>query len=389
MMNLVSTITGVASYATAKNARFSSTASQIRTIKQRWDETYNSLPRIQQRAVDNALQAAIAEFRRRNPNIKGTKDLKKQLAKAYTVKMSEVCIDDTMQRQLNIAWVLTLLNVFVSTKVIPIQVYQPDPSKDEYLAWDGQHTLVLLWLITTQIFGEKPEDFEISVNLYSSHQKAEMRGSFIDLNSEEGKRMLDLFDKMEQMIYAVRVDGSKNPLWVTTEEKQQHVESHGLFLTSKKFGDDHMPGAISRMQEIHKNSPEVVNWICSYLVAAGAQNRPVEEKEMVMMSFFWERCAKAGVKVTPQYISDVAGVILKHWSGDFSPTSIFWTHVGDAYKAWHAVHGAYSNPRVSKEPLHGYPFLVEQLKKDLAKKKYDFPRSNTSSEFMPTASDLK
>lgn len=389
MMNLVSIATGTAAYATTKNARFSSTASQIRTIKQRWDETYNSLPRIQQRAVDNALQAAIAEFKRRNPNIKGTKDLKKQLAKAYTVRMSEVCIDDTMQRQLNIAWVLTLLNVFVVTKVIPIQVYQPDVNNIEYLAWDGQHTLVLLWLICTQIFGEKPEDFEIPVNLYSSHQKAEMRGSFIDLNSEEGKRMLDLFDKMEQMIYAVRVDKAKNPLWVLTEEKQQHVESHGLFLTSKKFGDDHMPGAISRMQEINKCSPEVVSWICKYLVAVGAQNRPVEEKEMVMMSFFWEKCSKAGVKVTQQYINDVAGVVLNHWSADFSPTSIFWTNVKDSYEAWHAKHGAYSNPRVNKEPLHGYPYLVEQLKKDLASKRYSFPRSNTSSEFMPFPSTLK
>ena len=388
MMNLIANAT-VASYASTKNSRFSSTASQIRTIKQRWDETYNSLPTYQQKAVNHALTAAIAEFRRRNPNIKGTKDLKKQLAKAYTVRMSEVCIDDTMQRQLNIAWVLTLLNVFVVTKVIPIQVYQPDPNNTQYLAWDGQHTLVLLWLIATQIFGEKPEDFEIPVNLYSSNQKAEMRGSFIDLNSEEGKRMLDLFDKMEQMIYAVRVDGAKNPLWVTTEEKQQHIESHGLFLTSKKFGDDHMPGAISRVQEIYKNSPEVVEWICSYLVAAGAQNRPVEEKEMVMMSFFWDRCSKAGVKVTQQYIYDVASVLNKHWSCDFSPTSIFWTDVKNSYEAWHANHGSYSNPRVSKEPLHGYPYLVEQLKKDLAKKKYDFPRSNTSSEFMPFPSTLK
>lgn len=387
-MNLTSGIT-VASYAANKNARFSSTASQIRTIKQRWDETYNSLPSYQQKAVDHALVAAIAEFKRRHPKIKGTKDLKKQLAKAYTVRMSEVCIDDTMQRQLNIAWVLTLLNVFVVTKVIPIQVYQPDPNKTQYLAWDGQHTLVLLWLITTQIFGEKPEDFEIPVNLYSSHQKAEMRGSFIDLNSEEGKRMLDLFDKMEQMIYAVRVDGAKNPLWVTTEEKQQHIESHGLFLTSKKFGDDHMPGAISRVQEIYKNNPEVVSWICTYLVAAGAQNRPVEEKEMVMMSYYFERCFKADIKVTQQYIYDVAGVIKNHWSSDFSPTSTFWTDVKNSYELWHANHGSYSNPRVSKEPLHGYPYLVEQLKKDLSKKKYSFPRSNTSSEFMPFASSLK
>lgn len=388
MINLLANTAGVASYAANKNARFNSKSSHVRTIKQRWDDAYNSLSTIQQKAVNNALNAAVAEFRRRHPNIKCTSILRPLLAKAHPAKMSTIGIDDTMQRQLNIAWVLTLLNTFVTTKVIPIQVYQPDINKDEYMAWDGQHTLVLLWLICTQIFGEKPEDFEIPVNLYSSHQKAEMRRSFIDLNSEEGKKMLDLFDKIEQMIYGVRIDKSTNPIWVLAEQKQQHIESNGLFLTSKKFGDEDRPGAISRMQEINKNTPEVVSWICSYLVAVGAQNRPVEEKEMVMMAFFWERCAKAGIKVTNKFITDVAGVIKNHWGADFSSTSIFWTDVRNSYETWHQQFGNYSNPRVNKEPLHGYPFLVEQLKKDLGKK-YTFPRSNTSSEFIPFASTLK
>jgi bifunctional DNase/RNase len=388
MVNFVNGASGATSqnYAATKNARFSSTASQIRTIKQRWDETYNALPRIQQQAIDSALAAAISEFRRRNPQIKDTKDLKKQLAKAWTTKMSSVCIDDTMQRQLNIAWVITLLNVFVGTKVIPIHVYQPDPNDELYLAWDGQHTLVLLWLIATQIFGEDPENFEIPVNVYASHMKAEMRGCFIDLNSEEGKKMLDLFDKIEQMIYGVRVDGSTNPLWQLAEKKQQIVESHGLFLTSKKFGDDHMPGAISRMQEINKLGEEPLEWLCTYLVAVGAQHRAVEEKEMVMMSYFFERCRLAKIKLTQKQVLDVANLAKTHWGADFTPTGRFWARAGNAYRNWHSVHVVYGTPRFNKEPLHGYPFLAEQIKKDL--KGFSKLTSNTSSEFMPAAEDL-
>jgi hypothetical protein len=362
------------------------TASQIRTIKQRWNETYNSLPVIQQKTVNHALSAAIAEFRRRNPNIKGTKDLKKQLAKAWTTNMGNVCIDDTMQRQLNIAWVITLLNMFVATKVIPIHVYQPDPNNELYLAWDGQHTLVLLWLICTQIFGENPENFEIPVNVYASHQKSEMRGCFIDLNSEEGKKMLDLFDKIEQMIYGVRVDGSTNPIWVLAEQKQTIVENHGLFLTSKKFGDDHMPGAISRMQEINKLAPETLEWLCDYLVAVGAQQRAVEEKEMVMMSYFFERCRLAKLKLTQKQVYDVANLFKTHWGADFSPSSCFWARVATAYHNWHAIHVVYGQPRCNKEPIHGFPFIAEQVKKDL--KGFAKLNSNTSSEFVPDASDL-
>jgi hypothetical protein len=385
MMNLQSATVAIP-YAAQRNGRFSFTASQVKTIKQRWDETYASLPQIQQRAINNALQAAIAEFQRRNPTVKGTKDLKKKLAKAWNVKMSQVGIDDTMQRQLNIAWVLTLLNMFVSTKVIPIHVYQPDENVEFYLAWDGQHTLVLLWLICTQIFGEKPEDFDIPVNVYSSHDKAEMRSSFIDLNTEHGKRMLDLFDKMEQMIYGARVDGNKNPLWVEVADKQTIIENHGLFMTSKKFGDDHMPGAISRVQEINKLKLEPLNWLCTYLVAVGAQNRPVEEKEMVMMSYFFERCYKAQLTLTQKCLHDIAGVLIGHFGADFSPTSTFWTRAGNAYRNWHNQHGMYGTPHFHKEPLHGYPFLVEQLKKDLPK--YKLPSSSTNSNFVPDAQDL-
>lgn len=375
-----------ASYAAFKNSRFSMSASQVRTIKQRWDDTYKALPIIQQRTVDNALSAAIAEFRRRNPQIKGTKDLKKQLAKAWEVPMSSVCIDDTMQRQLNIAWVITLLNLFVSTKVIPIHVYQPDPNVETYLAWDGQHTLVLLWLICTQIFGEAEETFVIPVNVYASHAKAQMRGSFIDLNSEQGKKMLDLFDKLEQMIYGVRIDGSNNPIWLLAEQKQTIVEAHGLFLTSKKFGDDHMPGAISRMQEINKMQPESLEWLCDYLVAVGAQHRAVEEKEMVMMSYFFERCRLAKLKLTQAQVYKIAGVAKNHWGADFGPSSRFWARVSTAYHNWHKQYVQYASPRCNKEPIHGYPFLAEQIKKELTG--FSKLTSNTSSEFIPGALDL-
>lgn len=373
-------------YAAVKNARFSLKASQIRTIKQRWDETYNSLPSHQQAAIDYGLQAAIAEFRRRNPGINNLTVLKKSLAKAWTVKMSQVGIDDTMQRQLNIAWVLTLLNVFVATKVIPIHVYQPNPDEDSYLAWDGQHTLVLLWLICTQIFGADPETFEIPVNVYASHQKAEMRSCFIDLNSEEGKKMLDLFDKIEQMIYGVRVDGSKNPIWELAEKKQQIVESHGLFLTSKKFGDDHMPGAISRMQEINKMQPESLSWLCDYLVAVGAQHRAVEEKEMVMMAYFFERCRLAKLTLSQEQVFAIANMAKTNWGADFSPSGRFWARVSIAYHNWHNEHIGHGYARCNKEPVHGYPFLAEQVKKNI--KGFGKLNNNTSSEFVPSPSDL-
>ena len=375
-----------ASYADKKNARFKDGESEIRSIKERWDETYKALPKAQQRTIDVALDAAVSEFQRRNPKFFKLTVLAQELAEAKSVKMSQVFIDNTMQRQLNIAWVLALLNTFIATRVMPIQVYRPDPTKDEYVAWDGQHTLVTLWLICTQIFGEDYENFTIPVCVYASHQKAEMRGSFIDLNSEVGKKTLDLYDKFEQMLYAVRTDGSTNPDWEKAEKKQRIIEECGLFVTSKKFGDDDMPGAISRMQEINKLHIDSLKWLCLYLVAVGAQTRPVEEKELVMMSYFFEKCRLAGMKLTQKQIFDIANVTKNRWGADFSPSSPFWGKVQGAYRKWHTAKNVGGTPKPKKEPIHGFPFLAEQIKKDL--KGFDVLSSNSSSEFVPAQEDL-
>lgn len=376
------------SYADVKNARFNDSSSHILSVQERWKETFNALPKRQQQVIEHTLAAAVAEFRRRNPNLKTWKDIEQRLAKAHHIKMPQGLIDATMQRLLNIEWVLELFNKFTPTRVVPIQVYQPDPEVEEYLAWDGQHTLVLLWLIATQVFGEDPENITIPVNIYDSHYKSEMRNGFVSLNSNDGSRQLDLFDLFEQMVYGVRIDKSTNPDWVLAEKKQTILEKHGLFLTSKKFGDHEEDGAISRTQEVNKLSPEALEWLCEYLVAVGANNRPVEEKEMVMMAYFFDKCRHArSVKVDTQFVYDIAAVTKRHWNADFSPMSNFWTRASIAYVNWHTkAVGDTTSPRFNKEPTHGYPFLIEQLKKDLPQ--HVFPDARSSSDFVPSQQDL-
>ncbi len=386
MLNLTTNgVFGVpSSYAQTKNARFSSTKSNIRTIQQRWNETYKSLPPHQQQLVNHALAGAVAEFRRRNPSIKKWNQL--LLAEAKAAMMTQINIDGTMQRQLDIFWVLKLLNHFMATMVVPIQVYRPDPNKEEYLAWDGQHTIVLLWLIATQILGENPEEIVVPVNLYHSNLKAEMRANFISLNSKEGKKQLELIDIFEQQVFGVRVDGSTNPIWIDAELKQQYIEKHGLFVTAKKFGDEDQPGAITRLQEINKLTAQSVDWLCEYLAHSTKLNRPVEEKEMVMMAHYFDRCRLEGIDVDSAYIASLASVLDTLFDGDFSPMGSFWTKAGVAYHNWHAVNSnGFSAGRFNKEPVHGFPFLIAQLRKSFDLKA---PRSDSKSEFWPVEEDL-
>jgi hypothetical protein len=392
MMTLQVAPQAAQSYAATKNAQYSNTQSAVRTIAQRWKETYDNLSDYNKLVVDLTLEQAKAEFRRRNPNLKKFKQM--ALAEAKEAMMAQLNIDGTMQRQLDIFWVLKLLSDFLETMVVPIQVYRPDPTKDEFLAWDGQHTLVLLWLIATHITEENPEDLIIPVNIYKSSLKAQMRSTFISLNSKQGKKQLEAIDLWQQMVCGVRIDGATDPYWVEIELKQQHLEKMGLFVTAAKFNDQNMPGAISRLKEIKDLSADAVKNLAVYLALATKLQRPVAEKEMVMMAHFFDRCEADKISVDNAYIAEVVAVVDRHWNTEMHAGGKFWNSASNAYYNWHtetnkALAKAGFNvptPRFNSEPIHGFPYLIAQLQKSMTKA---LPSSDSNSPFWPLAEDLK
>jgi hypothetical protein len=391
MMTMQLATHSATSYAATKNAQYSNTKSSVRTIAQRWQETYNNLSDYNKLIVDMTLEQAKAEFRRRNPNMKKFKQM--ALAEAKNAMMRQVNIDGTMQRQLDIFWVLKLLNDFMETMVVPIQVYRPDPAKDEYLAWDGQHTLVLLWVIAVHIFEEDPDNLVIPVNIYKSSLKAQMRNTFITLNSKAGKKQLEKIDLWQQMVCGTRIDGATDPTWLDVELKQQHIERVGLFVTSEKFNDQNEPGAISRLIEIEKLSANAVKNLAVYLALATKLQRSVKEKEMVMMAHYFDRCEQDKLSVDNAYIAELVSVIDKHWSCDLAAQGKFWIKASNAYANWHKASNAAlvaagftaPAPRFSSEKVHGFPYLIAQLQKSMTRA---VPKSDSNSTFWPLSTDL-
>jgi hypothetical protein len=370
-------------YADIRNSKFSNTESHICSIEERWNETYKNLTTRNRDLVDQQLELAYQEFHLRNPQYRSWNQLK--LAKAYSAPMNSIKIDGTMQRQLDIMWVKDLLNKFMATAVVPIQVYCPDPSKEEYLAWDGQHTLVLLWIIATKIFGEDPNNIIIPVNVYASSLKSEMRANFITLNSDEGKKQLEKIDLWEQKVFGVRIDGSENPDWMKIEQKQRAIEKFGLFVTSSSYGDDEQPGAISRLHELESITVKEVGWLSEYLSHSTGLRRPVEEKEIVMMSRYFELCRLENISIDSNYIAELSSLLNILFKGDFSPSGLFWNKVRVAYLNWHAQSGSESGTYFTKEPKHGIPFLIAQLNKTFNRA---VPLSKSTSDFTPLMEDL-
>jgi hypothetical protein len=268
---------------------------------------------------------------------------------------------------------------------MPVMVYK-DHATGKYLAWDGQHTVILLWYIATKILGEDPDDVTIPIVVYSTEHKSDMRFNFVVLNGGEGKMALDDIDKIEQEVFGVRVDGNTHPAWLTTEKKQEILEKYDLFITHEKFGDDTEINAISRVEEFKKMSTNGFDYLCHYLSYATNGNRHVEPKEMVMMGRFFERCNWTGIKVDDTYIADLAATIEKLWEYDFSPAGKFWTKAKHAYYAWHDTLATDVEARFDSNGVkHGFPFLIAQLRKSFA---HRVPDNDSPSEFRPLVSSL-
>ena len=326
------------------------------------------------------------EFRRRNPNFKTIQDVRKRIARALPAQLSDIEIDTTMQRLLNLEHVLGMLENFKATKVQPIQVYEDPERPGKYIAWDGQHTAILLYILAVMVFESTPADFEIAVAIYDVTTKAEIRENFVGLNGED-KLPLDAIDLFQQKVFGVRVDGSKKPDWILAEQKQCMLEKHKLFATSDKFDNTHEVGAISRMAELDKASPAVVEQFGIYWSAIRKQ-RSVDAKEIFMMMTWFMLAEVQNVKIDTDYILDLADMNMSLFDANFAPSGGFWAKCETAYENWYQTSpqaAAGFEPSMQKMPSHGIPFLNAQIKKSLGRKVPQFVANNG---FTPNEKDL-
>jgi hypothetical protein len=315
-------------YCDKMNNRFNVNASTFHNLKERLNHTLSNLPPDVKKYKLYMLTKAIEEFQRRFPTITKFKQLR--LCKSQMRKLNQIIIDDTMQRKLDIDWVIDIITNFNEFQIQPIQVYKVPNSDILFASWDGQHTAMVLYIVSVMIL-QDTDDVEIPVTIYEVTLKSEIRNNFVKGNSKEGKKLLDLIDLFMQMIYGVRLDGSDNPIWVEAEKKQQYLEHNGLFATADKFGDTNQPGAISRLDEINKYEPEVIKELAMYLGLSAQDQRPVDPKEMYIMGNWFAMSKNERPEYTQEDMYRLYDLFKKKFNADFSPNGPFWKLVEDAY----------------------------------------------------------
>lgn len=370
------------------NEQYLKSDSHFVTLRERLNDALKTAP-----MFEGLLAGVVDEFKRRHKDWQAFIDL--HLCQAIQVSMDKILIDTTMQRSLNLRHILNILQNFRSTMIMAIQVYEDVNKPGYYIAWDGQHTAISLYVILTKVFGEQVAKALIPVVVYNVKHKLEIRRNFILLNGD-AKEELDFIDKYKQMVYGSKVDGADDVEWTDTALKNDYLSGAGLFATHNKFGDEDQPGAFTLLADTlmskslkTRKHPEVTRMFARYWTFLNEQ-RPVEPKEARQLYEYFNLCYEDGITVDDKYLLEMVAFTKENFEADFSPNGPFWSKVKDAYESWYKK----ANPEsfaesglrgFTSEMRTGIPFLIAQIKKST---KLAVPSYSANNGFTVAKKDL-
>lgn len=394
------TIPVAQTYAAQWNARYTHSGADYLDLNKRFNNSISSVPVLKQTGIRSNISNAIAEFQKRYPTYTKFQDL--QLVQPGYIPLSDILIDVTIQRVLDLTWVHEILKNFREVQAQPIQVYEVMEDHDEvgytptgkklYASWDAQHTAIVYWIIAVMIYKQDPATVMVPVNIYKITNRADIRKNFVSGNSEEGKKLLDKIDLFTQMIFGVRLDGAVDKDWLEADSKQQHLEDGDLFVTAEKFGNTNQPGAISRMQEIDRYTSDVIRKFVLYTTTIPS-GRPIDSQEIEIMCAFFDMAKNAGIDYSDQEIVDLGNHLNMLFGANFHESSPYWNQVRTAYNNWWnkfykkiPVSHRPKNTKMAKNWNSGGTFLWHQLNKSWTG--HQLPPLSSSTPFIPDVADL-
>ena len=370
------------------NEQYLKSDSHFVSLRERLNEALKMAP-----LFEGILKGVVDEFKSTHNDWKSFTDL--HLCKAIDTTMDKILIDTTMQRSLNLRHILNILGNFRSTMIMAIQVYEDENKPGYYIAWDGQHTAVSLYIILTKVFGEQVTKAMIPVVVYNVKHKLEIRRNFILLNGD-AKEELDFIDKYKQMVFGSKVDGADEDEWKDTAKKNDYLSDAGLFATHNKFGDEDQPGAFTLLADTlmskslkTRKHPEVTRMFARYWSFLNEQ-RPVEPKEARQLYEYFNLCYEQGITVDDTYLLEFVQFTKQNIEADFNPNGPFWSKVKDAYESWYANANpdSYAESGLrgfTSEMRTGIPFLIAQIKKST---KLAVPKYSANNGFTVSKKDL-
>jgi hypothetical protein len=364
------------------------------------------------------LRKSIKSFKANNPGLT-LSSMIDWLPEAKMVPLSEIMIDDTMNRPVNWDHLMNIITDFKPFLIDGIRVYVDKHYPNKYIAWDGQHTTLALYIIFKMIFGvDDMSKIMIPVTLNKSKNKPDIRVNFIGHNSSTKKggikEELSNLDLFGQKIFGVRIDLSNDPDWVESEKKQTYLENADLFLVSKEEKVK-KPGACLQPEKIINESTNIVELFSQFQKVRGTRvSREVDGQEIVIIMGLMKAFADANIELDSKDFTSMVDIFYNSFNIDFrgKSKSTFYTNLDHAFDVWYHKDNdleLYDWHNLTQEQKNLYPereesltvqsipqakhavtYLIEMLKKFGTNSKTPFTKiPKLSDRFAPADEDVK
>lgn len=393
-MNTQSFIKIPLTHAQIRNARFNTNTSKFVSAKQRFADYCAFVP-----GSANQMQNAIKEFKKAFPDLTW-EQISSNLVGAQTCKLADIRIDDTMNRPLNWEHVIKILKNFCATRVMAVNVYKDPLAPGFYIAWDGQHTTLVLYVLAVMVFEQPIGAIDIPINISKATSKEEIRTNFIEINGE-AKLDLSPLDLFEQKVYGALLDNSTREDWQIAAKKFHALEKVDLFLTSSAYRDENENGAITHVASIIGNDLDIVEKFATYWKFRSAfENRKVESKEIIHMIYLLVHAKSEKIDWSDKDIADIVDIFWNCFSCEFTGTqylNVFWKKLHNSYETWYDnvyknVDEEYRPTRLkmtangTHQETFGLKFMLSQLKHSGFKGK--LPEYEHPAGYKPKKTDL-
>ena len=326
----------VANYAQEYNNRFTPSHNVVVNIADRIEQTLALNP--QRAFLEKQLEHALRGWRVRNKNLLANdcEMFFAQLQEAALAGLGDIMINLQLQRIPSIEDITRYISRYNGFRVQPIKVYRCSKT-GKLVCWDGQHTVIMLWLIITRVLKLNPAEVQIPVAISNCDDPAMMREALIGENSEEGSRMFDDVDLIDQYVYSVEFENSPDEKRQSVHNKYMALASRGMFIHNPRMFNSNYPGALTRTEEFMdpKYDDVVTDYFADWCVALNEAGRSFGGTEVDLMYSYFQACVNEGIDVDLDYIYDVAEVC-KRVRGDDFDGAMFWNRCKNSYAAWFA-----------------------------------------------------
>jgi hypothetical protein len=329
-MSNLAFITKPMTAAEKRNSRFNTDTSVFVSVKKRFDDYCAQVP-----GAATRMNNAIKVFKEKFPNLTW-EQIESQLVEAKNCKLSDIQIDDTMNRPLDWEHVQKIVKNFCPTRIMPINVYKDANADGKSIAWDGQHTSVTLYVIGVLIFGKAIGNIIVPINISKATSKDEIRINFIELNGD-AKLPLSPLDLFEQKVFGHLIDKSDRPDWELAANKFKAVSAVDMFLTSETYKDQ--DGAITHVASIINSDLDVVQQFSTYWkYRSQFENRRVESKELIHMIYLFNYAKSMGIDWSESDIESMVDIFWNCFACEFTGTqhiNVFWKKLANSYDIWY------------------------------------------------------